>query len=91
MLCSHQDADTDFISPCNHEEADTRVIIHAFDAARKGSQKLLIRTVDTDILVLAIAYVERLGVQELWVAFGTGKKFRYLAAHEISQDNRVIQ
>ena len=85
VLCSHQDADTDFISPCNHEEADTRVIIHAFDAARKGSQKLLIRTVDTDILVLAIAYVERLGVQELWVAFGTGKKFRYLAAHEISQ------
>ena len=85
VLCSHQDADTDFISPCNHEEADTRVIIHAFDAARKGSQKLLIRTVDTDILVLAIAYVERLGVQELWVAFGTGKKFRYLAAYEISQ------
>ena len=55
VICSHQEADTDYVSPCNHEEDDMRVIIHAFDAARKGSQKLLIRTVDTDILVPAIA------------------------------------
>ena len=53
--------------------------------SRKGSQKLLITTVDTDIMVLEIAYVERLGVQKLWTAFGTKKKFRYLAAHAISQ------
>ena len=51
-------------SPCNHEEAYSTVIIHAFDAGRKGRQKLLIRTVDTDILVLAIAYVERFDAQE---------------------------
>ena len=61
------------------------VIILVFDSARKGSQKLLVRTVDTDILVLEIAYAERLGVQKLWTAFGTKKKFRYLAAHAISQ------
>ena len=60
-------------------------IILVFDSARKGSQKLLIRTVDTDILVLEIAYAERLGVQKLWTAFGTKKTFRYLAAHAISQ------
>ena len=53
--------------------------------SRKGSQKLLIRTVDTDILVLEIAYAERLGVQKLWTAFGTKTKFRYLAGHAISQ------
>ena len=34
-----------------------------FHAARKVSQKLLIRTVYTYVLVLAIAYVGRLGVQ----------------------------
>ena len=33
------------------------------------SQKLL--TVDTDIMVLAIAYVDMLGVQDLLIAFGT--------------------
>ena len=88
MPCPHQEAVTDYIiiiSPCNHEKAYMSVIILVFDSARKGSQKLLIRTVDTDILVLEIAYAERLGVQKLWTAFGTKKKFRYLAAHAISQ------
>ena len=60
VICSHQEAG--YYSPCNHEEADTRVIIHAFYATRKGSPKLLIITVDTEILVLEIAYIERLGV-----------------------------
>ena len=44
-----------------------------FDAARKRSRKLFVRTVDTDIMVLAIATMERLTVQELWIAFGTGR------------------
>ena len=60
------------------------VIILVFDSARNGSQKQLITTVDTDILVLEIAYADRLGVQKLWTdfGFGTKKKFRYLAAHQ---------
>ena len=40
-----------------------------FDAARKRRQKLFVRTVDTDIIVLTIAYMEMLSVQELWIAF----------------------
>lgn len=75
---------TSRVSSCNHEEADTRVIIHAYDAAKKGSHEIKIRTVDTDILVLAVANMEKLYVQELWVAFVTGKTFRYLPAHEIA-------
>ena len=47
------------------------VIILVFDSARKGSHKLLIGTVDTDILVLEIAYAERLGVQKLWTVVHT--------------------
>ena len=88
VLCPHQKAVTDYIiiiSPCNHEKADMNVTTLVFDSARKGSRKLLIRTVETNILVLGIAYVERLCVQKLWTAFGTKKKFRYLAAHAISQ------
>ena len=57
VLCSHQEAVTDYIiiiSPCNHEEAEMRVIIHVFDSSRKGSQTLLIRTVDTDILAIDV-------------------------------------
>ena len=61
------------------------VIILVFGSARKGIQTLLIITVDTDILVLEIAYAERLGVHKLLTAFGTEKTFCYLAAHAISQ------
>ena len=68
VLCANQEAVTDYtiiISPCNHGRADMSVTILVFDSARKVSQKLLIRTVDTDILVLEIAYAERLSVQKL--------------------------
>ena len=32
-----------------------------------------------------MAAAERLDIDELWAAFGTGKSFRLLAAHEIAQ------
>ena len=38
---------------------------------------------DTNVLVLAIATAQKLSITELWFAFGTGKNFRYLAAHEM--------
>ena len=44
-------------------------------------KKIIIRTTDTDVVVLAISVVEKIKVEELWVAFGTGKHFRYIAAH----------
>ena len=45
----------------------------------------MIRTVDTDVVVLAVAYFSRLGTSELWIALGVGKHFRYVAVHEIAQ------
>ena len=44
----------------------------------------MISTVDSDMLVLAIAAVNEIHIDELWVAFATGKGFRYLPAHEIA-------
>lgn len=84
-MCLHPETDCRYISPFNYEEADTRIIIHDSDAAEKGCKKLQVRTLNANVLVLAIAYVRRLDIQQLSVAFGTGKKFHYLAAHEISQ------
>ena len=44
-----------------------------------------IRTVDTDVVVLAIAAIPSLPEgTEVWLAFGTGKDFRYIPAHMIS-------
>ena len=70
------------LAPCNHKEADTRMLLHAADAVQCGFTKILLRTVDTDVLILAVAFAEELqefqGNQtiELWVGFGTGAHLR---------------
>lgn len=72
--------DTSSLAPCTHEEADTRMLLHVQDAVQQGYEKVVIHTVDTDVLVLAVAVF-----QQLWVAFGTGTQLRYIATHEISR------
>ena len=54
------------LSPCSHEEADTRMMVHVADAVDKGHNSIMIRTVDTDVVVLAVAAVHTLGIKELW-------------------------
>ena len=77
--------DLALLAPCSHEEADSRMLLHVSHAANHGHHKILIKTVDTDVLVLAVSVDQGLLPEdELWLAFGTGKSFRYLAAHEIA-------
>ena len=73
------------LAPCTHEEADTRMLLHVEDATKQGYTTVSIRTVDTDVIVLAVAAAERFSIDELWVAFGTGKSFRFLAVHDMAQ------
>ena len=42
------------IPRCDHEEADTRLLVHLQDALREGHKNCMIRTVDTDVLVILI-------------------------------------
>lgn len=44
----------------------------------------MIRTSDTDTVVLAVSKMQDIDVNELWIAFGTSKHFRYLAIHDIA-------
>lgn len=78
--------DTSALAPCNHEEADTRIMLHAAHAAHSGHKKILICTVDTDVVVLAVTLARTLNEEtEVWVSFGTGNNFRFSAAHEIAR------
>ena len=71
ILCT-QPRNTTGLAPCTQEEADTRIFLHVSDAANHGYSKVMIRTVDSDVLVLAIAAVNEILIDELWVAFATG-------------------
>ena len=62
----------------------TRMLIHAADASKAGYKNIIIRTVDTDVVIISIAMTQNLHINELWIAFGTGSNLRYLAAHEIA-------
>ena len=66
---------------CDHEEADTRLIVHVQDAVKNGFRTCLVRTVDTDVIVILVGkfyFFKTLCADiDIWVAFGTGKHFMY--------------
>ena len=74
VLCSEA-TNVEWLSPCTHEDTDTRVLLHAVDGVKQGRQKIVIRTVDIDVVVLAVSFARRLGRESLVVAIGTGKSF----------------
>ena len=84
VLCN-QNRQQANLSPCSHEEADTRIILHLADAAKSGYDRILLRTVDIDVVVLAITYFYTVPASEIWIAFGTGKHFRNIGVHCIAK------
>lgn len=84
-VLSTSEYDTAMLSPCTHEEADSRLLLHAADCVNAGYTRLLMRTVDTDVVVLAIALCQKLPqLTQFWIAFGVGKHYRYIPIHEIA-------
>ena len=81
ILCSPPVTEVRKLSSCWHEEEDTRMIVHVADAVEKGHKSVVIRTADTDVVVLAVTAVVALDLNELWVSYGTGKNHKILPAH----------
>ena len=55
------------------------------DPMNCGLKMVTIITVDTDVVVLAVAHFQGLpNIQQLWIAFGTGKEFKYIPIHKIA-------
>ena len=51
-VLSNQKIDQSILAPCHQEEADTRMFLHVFDASKAVTEKIMIRTVDTDVVVI---------------------------------------
>ena len=75
------------LSPCHQEEADTRMMLQLHHAAEQGHTKAYLRTVDTDVVILAIYHFQELGLTELWIGFGSGKTFKEIPIHLICQQH----
>jgi hypothetical protein len=51
---------------------------------QSGLHEVLIRTTDTDVLVLVFLHFNELTATEIWIAFGCVKNFICIAAHDIA-------
>ncbi len=78
--------DITLISPTDHEEADTRLFLHVKDMGTEGHKRVMIRTVDTDVLMLSISLYDDLKLEQLWIDFGSGKQRCYLPIHDMILD-----
>ena len=79
---------TQFLQDCDHEEADTRIALHLYDAINRGARNVLVRNVDTDVIVILIGLffdINSSATATIWVAFGTGRNFRYYNINSIVQ------
>jgi hypothetical protein len=73
---------------CNHEEADTRIVVHVLHAIQvEQAKSVLVRTVDTDVVVILVGTFYNLKSivpdLDLWVAFGMGRNFSYININTI--------
>ena len=56
VLCNQ--GDVSFPS-CNHIEADTRVVQFVLDSINRGLTKIIVRTGDSDVLIILIGHCDR--------------------------------
>ena len=85
-FCSQADLDISSLTPCNHEEADTRLFLHLAHTVQEGHTSVLMRSSDSDVASNGTKSTAQLipkGLEELWIAFGQGAYFRYIPVHEI--------
>ena len=84
---------TEHVMPqCTHEGSDTRIIIHVKDSLQERSNTIMVRSVDTDVIVLAghfYSLLEQHPSADIWVAFGTGKHFCYYNINRICENLSV--
>ena len=64
-------------------EVNTRILLHARDAALADHRSILIKAGDIDIVVICVSLFSEIGAEEFYVHYGTSKNLRLLPIHEI--------
>ena len=59
-------------------------MVHVLDASLCGYQRIMIRTNDTDVVVLAVSIANIIQADELCVGYGSGKHLRNIPVHTIA-------
>ena len=70
---------------CDHEQAETRLMLHATHAAGSGSQIVLVKSPDTDVFILALRSTLVLPETSLYLNTGVGDRSRIILLDTISR------
>ncbi len=68
------------------EEADEQVVPYVQLAVRKGVDKVVVLSNDTDTIAVLLYYIPRfsqIGLKELWLQYGTDEHSRMLPLHHL--------
>ena len=68
---------------CNHEEADTRILLHV-NRICQSTENVVIHTPDTDVLLIAIAASGQIP-GSLFIRTGTKNKARIISINKVKQ------
>ena len=71
-----------------HDEADTRIILHARTLTTQGFQRIVVHSRDTDVLVLLVHFANQLS-PEIWFRTGTAKQHTFVVVHKINIDQAL--
>ncbi|CAF3952846.1 unnamed protein product [Rotaria sp. Silwood1] len=75
-LKKSHDPTEDYLLVSNHTEADTRLFLHAQAISYENIRSITIQATDTDIIILAIAHILYLDVDNVYIkSFNTKAKF----------------
>jgi hypothetical protein len=74
----------------DHEEADTRIVLHAKEATKSGFTRVDIISRDTDVLVLLLAH-RHLLCEEIWMQCGTRKVPHFVPVNKIQLNNDILE
>ena len=53
------------VRPCEAEEADQRLVRHTLNLINNGYKNILVRTIDTDVLVLLLSYIGQVELNDI--------------------------
>ncbi|CAE1167294.1 unnamed protein product [Acanthosepion pharaonis] len=84
---SHPDTKIDELAPCTHEEADTRISLHAWNAVKDGHKSLIMEANDTDAVVIGLSLMSSftaMGMEKMWIAYGKGEHSRWIPIHDLA-------
>ena len=84
-VLSNRAVDLQRLQPCCKEKKDYRIFLHAMEQSQLEFKRLMVVTVDTDVMVIDLHAHWNLNETELWIEFGTGKDRRWLPVHSYAE------